>query len=322
MQSVATPPLAYDWLDVFTDVPCGGNPLAVVYGAEGLSDAAMQRIAREFNLSETTFVLPPEDPKHTACVRIFTPTAELPFAGHPNIGTAVALSLRGSIFDKPVGGRLIFEEKGGNVSIDMLTGRSAQLTAPMPFVLSAPSEGIPRAEAAAALGLAESQLRSEGRVACIGGSGYTLVELVDQAALAQCAPDFAAIALLPPAKVLAWVQVGCVMGKENKDGEEGHDICCRMFTARGTEDAATGAASCCLLGLLAMETGGQGKGGCLHRRVSQGVEMGRPSTLLGECQYDERGAPTSVKIAGSSVLLMSGSIQRELFALDRSTAGR
>ena len=88
--------LRYETLDVFTNVPCGGNPLAVVYGAEGLSDASLQKIAREFNYSETTFVLPPEDASATARVRIFTPTSELPFAGHPTIGTACALGWRGA----------------------------------------------------------------------------------------------------------------------------------------------------------------------------------------------------------------------------------
>ena len=90
-------------VDVFTDRPFGGNPLAVILDARGLSDQQMQAIAREFNYSEQTFVLPPEDPAHTARVRIFTPVAELPFAGHPNVGTAFALAHAGSVLGRPVG---------------------------------------------------------------------------------------------------------------------------------------------------------------------------------------------------------------------------
>jgi len=87
--------LTYETVDVFTDAAFGGNPLAVVFGGEKLSTEAMQAVAREFNYSETTFVLPPKDPAHTAQVRIFTPTQEVPFAGHPNVGTATVLAWRG-----------------------------------------------------------------------------------------------------------------------------------------------------------------------------------------------------------------------------------
>lgn len=83
---------AYVTYDVFTDAPFGGNPLAVIPDARGVPETRMQQIAQEFNYSETVFVLPPEDPVNTARLRIFTPTVEVPFAGHPLIGTAVALS--------------------------------------------------------------------------------------------------------------------------------------------------------------------------------------------------------------------------------------
>src|SRR5689334_23429485 len=104
-------------VDVFTDRRFGGNPLAVVLDGRGLTTPQMQSIAAEFNLAETTFVLPPKDAAHTAEVRIFTPRAELPFAGHPNIGTGYVLAKRGSAFGRPVGDLLIFEEKAGLVSI-------------------------------------------------------------------------------------------------------------------------------------------------------------------------------------------------------------
>src|SRR6266436_9030970 len=123
----------YITVDVFTDRAFGGNPLAVVLDAGGLSTAQMQAIASEFNFSETTFVLPPADPAHDAQVRIFTVNREIPFAGHPNVGTAFALATQA---DKPPA-RLLFEEKAGLVPVEILTeqGRvvGAELTAPQPL---------------------------------------------------------------------------------------------------------------------------------------------------------------------------------------------
>src|SRR5215470_3348737 len=107
-------------VDVFTDRRFGGNPLAVFTDAEGLSSAEMQSIAAEFNLAETTFVLPPKDPAHTAEVRIFTPKAEIPFAGHPNVGTAFVLARAGESYGRRIAGsKLVFEEKAGLVPIDI-----------------------------------------------------------------------------------------------------------------------------------------------------------------------------------------------------------
>src|SRR5882762_11454331 len=102
--------LEFTTVDVFTDRAFGGNPLAVVTNAQGLAPAQMQAIAAEFNLAETTFVLPPKDPAHTAEVRIFTPRHEMPFAGHPNVGTAFVLAREGRSYGRPVNGdKLIFE---------------------------------------------------------------------------------------------------------------------------------------------------------------------------------------------------------------------
>src|ERR1700761_6062019 len=105
-------------VDVFTDRQFGGNPLAVITNAEGLSAERMQAIAAEFNLSETTFVLPPKDPAHAAQVRIFTPGAELPFAGHPSVGTAFVLARASESYGRKISGdRLIFEVIAGLVDI-------------------------------------------------------------------------------------------------------------------------------------------------------------------------------------------------------------
>ena len=103
---------AFQTVDVFTDRKFGGNPLAVLTDARGLSTGQMQAIAAEFNYAETTFVLPPRDPAHTAEVRIFTPKAELPFAGHPNVGTAYVLAQAGQVLGRMIASdKLVFEEK-------------------------------------------------------------------------------------------------------------------------------------------------------------------------------------------------------------------
>src|SRR3954451_10056818 len=123
----------YNTVDVFTDRAFGGNPLAVVLDASGLSTAQMQAIATEFNYSETTFVLPPGDPAHDAQVRIFTTTREIPFAGHPNVGTAFVLATQAA---KPPA-RLLFEEQDGLVPVEIISeqGRIVrpELTAPKPL---------------------------------------------------------------------------------------------------------------------------------------------------------------------------------------------
>ena len=110
----------YITVDVFTARPFAGNPVAVIADASGLTDEDMQRIAAEFNYSESTFVFPPDDPLHTARVRIFTPKYEVPFAGHPNVGTAFALALLAERSQNPLGSNLVFEENAGLVPVEVL----------------------------------------------------------------------------------------------------------------------------------------------------------------------------------------------------------
>src|SRR3546814_12357622 len=102
--------LAFETVDVFTDTAFGGNPLAVVFGADGLPTDTLQRIAREFNYSETTFVLPPADPANTARVRVFSTKREMPFAGHQNVGTATGRAWRGELFRRRLPVRRSFHE--------------------------------------------------------------------------------------------------------------------------------------------------------------------------------------------------------------------
>ncbi|HEX6840823.1 MAG TPA: PhzF family phenazine biosynthesis protein, partial [Stellaceae bacterium] len=144
--------LKFITVDVFTDRQFGGNPLAVVLDAAELSSRQMQAIAAEFNLAETTFVLPPKEPAHTAQVRIFTPRGEMPFAGHPNIGTAFVLAQEVECYGRPVGGEtLVFEEVAGLVRITLLKQGSAvtgaRLAAPQPLTIG---EEVPPAVVAEA----------------------------------------------------------------------------------------------------------------------------------------------------------------------------
>ncbi len=125
--------LQFETVDVFTSDQFSGNPLAVVLNAQGLSTGQMQAIAAEFNLAETTFVLPPKDAAHTAEVRIFTPRMEMPFAGHPNIGTAFVLARAGNSYGRAVAkDRVLFEEKAGLVPIDILTNGASVIGARSP----------------------------------------------------------------------------------------------------------------------------------------------------------------------------------------------
>src|SRR5581483_11068777 len=129
-------------VDVFTGTQFAGNPLGVVLNAEGLSGGQMQAIAAEFNLAETTFVLPPKDPANTAEVRIFTPRYEMPFAGHPNVGTAFALARAGTSYGRAITGEaVVFEEKAGIVPISLqrkgATVIGARLASPQPLTLGA-----------------------------------------------------------------------------------------------------------------------------------------------------------------------------------------
>ncbi len=248
-------------LDVFTDTRFGGNPLAVFPEAEGLSDTEMQALAAELNLSETTFVLPPEDPANDARVRIFNRTAEMPFAGHPNVGTGWALRERAR------GGQLRFEEIAGLVTVT-LGGAGATVEAPQPLTLGAT---MPAALLHACIGVAPL---GDGILAGCGNS-FVLAECAPDA-LADAAPDLAAFRAAvaqwdharypggaPRLPVYLWARTGA------------GTLAARMFSPlSGTvEDAATGSAATPLAALLHS----RGEGSAF--KVTQGLRMGRPSLL-------------------------------------------
>lgn len=287
-------------LDVFTDRRFGGNPLAVLPDARGLDTAAMQRIAREFNFSETTFVLPPEAGGDRR-VRIFTPGSEVPFAGHPNLGTASALALLGEAgpLDGPV--TLRFEELAGVVPVTVSRRADglidAELVAPSSLALGDPVEP---ALVAAAVGLSPADLaldRHPPRSASVG-LAFLVAELASGEALARAkvAPD--AMAALVAATGIPYLHL-------HATGDEGIDRRTRMFAPLDgvPEDPATGSANAALAALLAATDPAPELD--LTLTITQGVEMGRPSRLLARVRK-RGGAVVETRIGGTSVLVAEG----------------
>jgi trans-2,3-dihydro-3-hydroxyanthranilate isomerase len=297
--------LQFRTVDVFTGTQFAGNPLAVVLNAEGLSTAQMQAIAAEFNLAETTFVLPPKDAAHTAEVRIFTPRSEMPFAGHPNVGTAFVLARVGTSYGRPINGnRVVFEEKAGLVPIDILrdgaTAVGARLASPQ--ALSVGAE-IGCELVASACGLALTDIETAHHRPCIASCGapFILAELKSRAALAAASPNGDVfrleVAKQPAVSILLYTQA---------DGGE-FDIRARMFAPHQNipEDPATGSANVALIGLLAKLCPEANLS--LAKTIAQGVEMGRPSILRAEAEKKD-GVVTATFIGGRCTPVMSGSI--------------
>jgi trans-2,3-dihydro-3-hydroxyanthranilate isomerase len=292
-------------VDVFTGTQFAGNPLGVVLNAEGLSGGQMQAIAAEFNLAETTFVLPPKDPANTAEVRIFTPRHEMPFAGHPNVGTAYALARAGTSYGRPVDGdKVVFEEKAGIVPISIhrdgaaVTG--ARLASPQPLTVGAE---IPAELIASACSLSLDDIETRHHLPCIASCGapFILAELKGRSALAAAAARtdvFASeVSRQPATSIMIYTQVS----------EPGLDIRARMFAPhRGIpEDPATGSANVALIGLLARLR--READLRLAKAIAQGVEMGRPSLLQAEAEKTN-GVVTATYIGGRCVPIMSGTI--------------
>ena len=296
----------YYTCDVFTEHRFGGNQLAVLPEAAGLSGEQMQRIAREFNYSETTFVLSPEDPAHTRKVRIFTPGAEIPFAGHPNVGTAFVLAATGAL---PADGntlQVVFEEGAGPVPVAIRYegGQPAycELTAPQALTLGAtpPVDAV-----AASLGLRPDAVLTSTHPPRVASAGlpFLLVELRDRTALAEARVSHDEHA------ALMHLCGGEGLHLYTRDtGTPGIDLRARMYAPLHgvAEDPATGSANAALAGLLAACA--PESDGALAWRIAQGVEMGRPSVL--EASATKRGgAVETVRIGGRSVLVCDGWIE-------------
>jgi trans-2,3-dihydro-3-hydroxyanthranilate isomerase len=304
--------VAYDFvtLDVFTDQTFGGNPLAVLPDARGLSSEQMQAIAREFNYSETTFVLPPESPDNTRKVRIFTSMSEIPFAGHPNIGTAVALARLGNLGDIVAGQRILFEEAAGLVSV-ILHGTGADIDAAefIAPVINRFEEEIPVEEAAEALGLAPDAIVTEHHVPRVVSTGirFLYVELRDLDALKMSEADPMAVTRISASRGLDGVfpYARCDNGSAN-----GVDMRARVYApVHGvTEDPASGSANAGLANLLGSL--GNGEHETLRWNVEQGVEMGRPSRLFLTAERRD-GRIAEVRVAGGAVVVCRGRIDTD-----------
>jgi len=291
--------------DVFTDRTFGGNPLAVLPDAGGLADGQMQAIAREFNLSETVFVLPPDEPAHTRKLRIFTPAQEVPFAGHPTVGSALVLAAIGALDLAGETTRITFEERAGPVPVTIRSagGRAvfAQLTAPQaPEVRPAPEP----AALAAMLSLAPADLRTAAGLPEIASCGlpFLIVELRDAAALARARLDHAIWReLLAGASTKEVYLV-------TRDAGADADFQVRMFApaAGVAEDPGTGSAAAALGGWLGLREAPAD--GTQRYVIAQGIEMGRPSRL--EIEIEKRaGQVTAVRVGGGAVLVSEGTIE-------------
>jgi trans-2,3-dihydro-3-hydroxyanthranilate isomerase len=290
---------------VFTDRPFSGNPLGVVLDAEGLTTAQMQAVANEFGYAETTFVLPPADAANAAHVRIFTPGVEVPFAGHPNVGTAVVLARQASLDGRPVPSRLVFEEGAGLVPVDLVEEHGevvgAELTAPEAHSRRDPATAQ---QAAACLSLATDDIATErhGAEVCSVGLPFLIVELRTRDALRRATPDVREIARLMP---LGGADAIWCYTRDVAPDEAEVDVQARMFSPLdGTgEDPATGSGTAAAAGLWAALS--PQRDGELRYRVSQGVDMGRPSRLLPRVVKRD-GAIVSIHIAGRAVEVMRG----------------
>jgi trans-2,3-dihydro-3-hydroxyanthranilate isomerase len=289
----------YDYftVDVFTRRRFGGNPLAVFPAAQGLDDATMQALAAELNYSETTFVLPPADPANTARVRIFNRTAEMPFAGHPNVGTGFVLARMA----RAPASTLRFEEVAGLVDVRLIEENGvvsgAEIDAPQPLSLM---ETFPAADIAECLSLLPGDIVSNEHppVRASVGVDFVLVALRPEA-LARAAPDPGAFARVAAVRPELEGRLSIFLYAPH-----GADVRARMFAPlAGTwEDPATGSANATLAALRLKLSGADS----LQYEALQGGEMGRESRLSLRAWRSAEGIRASV--GGACVGMFRGSI--------------
>ena len=302
------PTVAFTTVDVFTSTRFGGNPLAVFPDARGLSGEAMQSIAREFNWSEVAFVLPPEDPANTARVRIFTPVIEIPFAGHPNVGTAYVLGQESSLFGAPPGDLMRFEEDAGLVEVSLMREAGslvgARIKAPGPLhVGDAVDPGI--VAACASLRPEDILIDIHEPVTASVGLAFVLAQVTDLKTLERARPNTASFA-----------------SAARNDATDGRmslflyhrppnnlaTVRARMFAplSNTVEDPATGSASAALGAYLVSRQKEADVTASLV--IEQGVEMGRPS-LIKLSVRKSQGTISEVSVAGRCVAVMRGTIE-------------
>jgi trans-2,3-dihydro-3-hydroxyanthranilate isomerase len=290
-------------LDVFTNSALAGNPLAVVLDSEGLDEARMQAIAREFNLAETVFVMEPRNPINTARLRIFTPARELPFAGHPTVGSAVLLAhLRAPELLAREDLRIVIEEEVGDVVCVARHRRGQAMAAYFTLPRLPQSMGeAPSAEALAGdLGLTAADIGFGAHRPTMYGAGTAnlFVPIASLAAMARARPN-----------LKLWGENGgpALYLYTREVAHKGSTWHARMFAAGWgvVEDPATGSAAAAFAGVvMQFERPGDGE----HMFViEQGVEMGRPSFISLGIDV-ERGELSSATIGGSAVIVSQGAI--------------
>ncbi|MBF6329936.1 PhzF family phenazine biosynthesis protein [Nocardia transvalensis] len=280
--------------DVFTETPFGGNQLAVFPDAGGLSEQQMQDLAREFGFSETTFAFPPENPDHTRRLRIFTPSNELPFAGHPTVGTASVLAAGGFVDTTAPETTLILEETVGPIAV-RIDGTYSRLIFTPPF--RRPEERPTLRAVAAALSLSGEVVRG-----CWYGSvgvPFCLVHLADSEAVDRAAIDRAEWST---GLADGWSPHLFVFAGDLDDGSTLH---ARMFAPdlRIEEDPATGSAAAALVASLVQDSAHDDTD--YHLRITQGVRMGRPS-LIDASAHRRSGRLSHVTIGGHTTVIGQG----------------
>lgn len=294
----------YEIFDVFADKALAGNPLAVVHDCDGLTDARMQSIAREFNLSETIFILAPENPAHEASVRIFTPDHELPFAGHPTVGAAVSLARRRKSGDDA--DRLVtLEEKVGIVRCGVMLGEnSAFAEFDLPRLPERLDVRVEKEEAAAAIGLGTHEIGFENHVPAVWSAGtpYLFVPVHNLIAAAKISIDPVYVSeSLPhvserPLPIYAYCRETILFDS---------NFHARMFvTGKNVyEDPATGSAAAAFAGVIHQND--RPVDGSSQWWIEQGMEMGRPSRI--RLEIDAAGqALSGARIGGTAVKIAEG----------------
>lgn len=291
-------------LDVFTDAVLQGNPLAVVLDAEGLDTVRMQALAREFNLSETVFVLPPRDPVNSARIRIFTPAREIPFAGHPTVGTAVLLAqLRAPEILARQDLALVIEEEVGPVGcIARKVKGVSRASFTLPRLPEPDGSPPPVADTAAALDLDPADIGFDDHAPCRFSAGvpYHLVPVRDRAAAARAWPDLA--------RWSATFGNDGVYVYTRDVAQAGSSFHARMFAPEMglIEDPATGSAAAAFAGvLMAREALADGDHTVV---IEQGIEMERPSFITLGLEV-EGGRLASASIGGGAVVVTRGTLE-------------
>ena len=287
--------------DVFTDAALAGNPLGVVLDCEGLDTAGMRAIAREFNLSETVFILPPDNPRHRARVRIFTPAYELPFAGHPTVGSAIALAEQAG--DDGTAGMFVLEENIGPVRCAVTKGGGATFAEfdlpklPEQMALSADAAAL-----GAALGLPAHEIGFENHRPSLWSAGvpYVTVPVASLDAAARVHYDNNAWMELAPSKGKGIVASAYVYCRDTVNHDSAFHA--RMFNA-SYEDPATGSAAAAFAGAILHFD--QPVDGSERYWIEQGTEMGRPSLIRLEIDV-EGGKMAGARIGGHAVKVAEG----------------